>query len=108
MLAGQSEDGTALEEYSRSGHGWVAQASYVFDPPLEVVGRLSGLYADEGTDPAFIAETEALGQEVALGLNYYLNGHGLKVQSDWIARMPHDFDFSASDHLFQVALDGTF
>ena len=27
------------------------------------------------------------------GINYYFNGHKMKLQADWIALMPGDFDF---------------
>lgn len=102
------EDGAPVTEYSRSGRGWVLQASYVFDPPIEIVSRLSRLYANEDTDPAFINEVATSGQEVGGGLNYYLNGHSMKAQADWIARMPTDFDFSRASHVVHVQLDVTF
>lgn len=100
--------GDPLTEYTRSGQGWVLQASYTFDPPFEVVGRLSGLYAFDGTDPAYIAEVEGRGQEIAGGVNYYFNGHKCKLQGDYIARMPHDFDISVAEHTAHVQLDVTF
>jgi len=107
-IVSTAADGSTLTEYTRSGQGWVLQASYTFDPPFEVVGRLSGLYAFDGTDPAYIAEADSRGQEVAGGLNYYFNGHKMKLQADYIARMPHDFDFSVADHTAHLQLDVTF
>src|SRR5690606_4246181 len=101
-------DGATLTEYTRSGQGWVLQASYTFDPPLELVGRLSRLYAFEGTDPALVTEIERRGQEVGWGMNYYLNGHKFKLQADYIGRMPGDFDFSLADHGVRAQLDATF
>src|SRR6478735_1809082 len=100
--------GDPVTEYTRSGQGWVVQASYTFDPPFEVVGRLSGMYAFENTDPAFVTETDTRGQEMAGGLNYYFNGHKMKMQADYIARMPHDFDASVAEHTAHVQLDVTF
>jgi hypothetical protein len=99
--------GVPVHEYSRSGWGWVAQASYVFDPPIEIVGRYSRLYAEPGTDPKYIQEVEDLGTEYAAGVNYYLNGHQFKLQADWIGRTgtTGSSDF---DHLFQVQIDFTF
>ncbi len=107
-IVSTATDGSTLTEYTRSGHGWVTQASYVFDPPLEVVGRLTRTYALPGTDPVFVAEAEAFGQEVAAGLNYYFNDHWFKLQTDWIARMPYNFDFGRADHLVHAQLDVTF
>ena len=101
-------DGTDLIEYTRSGQGWIVQSSYTFPHPIEVVGRLSGIYAFSGTDPRLIAEADALGQEVAAGLNYYINGHKLKLQGDWIARMPHDFAFKEAEHVVHAQVDVTF
>lgn len=101
-------DGTTLTEYTRSAQGWVMQASYTFNPPVEVVGRFSRLYALEGTDPRLISETENLGQELGLGLNYYFNSHRFKVQADWIARMPPNFAFERPSHVMHIQLDATF
>jgi hypothetical protein len=89
----EDEEGMPVTEWTRTAEGWVAQASYVFDPPIEIVGRMSGLYALGRTDPALIAELEQRGQEVGAGLNYYFNGHRMKLQTDWIALMPYNFDF---------------
>jgi hypothetical protein len=101
-------DGMPLVEYTRSGQGWVAQASYVFDPPLEIVGRLSRLYPLGYTDPAFVSELDARGQEVGAGLNYYFNGHKMKLQADWIGLMPGDFAFDRAAHVAHLQLDVTF
>jgi hypothetical protein len=101
-------DGSPWTEYTRSGHGWIVQASYTFDPPFEVVGRMSRMHALPGTDPRLITEVDGRGQEVGAGLNYYFNNHWLKLQGDWIARMPHDLDFGRADHVVHVQLDATF
>jgi hypothetical protein len=100
-------DGTLIE-YTESGQGWVVQASYVFDPPIEVVGRLSRTYAFPGTDPAFMDLMERFGQELGAGLNYYFNFHWLKLQATWIGRMPNDFNFDGIQNSVIVQLDGTF
>ncbi len=102
------DDGMDVTEYTRSGQGWVAQTSYVFDPPIELVARLSGMYALGRTDPAFVSDLEARGQEVAGGLNYYFNGHRMKLQTDWIALMPRDFAFKKAEHIVHLQLDVTF
>lgn len=104
----ENTDGEPLTEYTRSGRGWVLQASYTFDPPIEVVGRLSRLYAPAGTDPSFVSEIEKKGQELGAGLNYYINGHRFKVQTDWIARMPPNFAFGKADHVVHAQVDLTF
>lgn len=101
-------DGTSLIEYTRSARGWVLQGSYTFDPPFELVGRLSRLYTAGGTDPRLIAEVDTRGQEIAVGVNRYLNGHRLKLQADWIARTTPDFELGNADHLVHVQLDATF
>lgn len=95
-------------EWARSGSGWVVQASYVLPKPVELVARMARLYAPGGTDPRWIREVQNLGQEVALGANYYLNKHLLKVQASWIIRTPRDASFDSSDHLAAVHLDATF
>jgi hypothetical protein len=107
-IASATADGTPLTEWTRSGSGWVAQVSYVLDPPFEVVGRLSRLYAFDGTDPRFVADETNRGQEVGVGLNYYINGHQFKIQTDYIAKMPTDFTFEDAAHVAHVQLDVTF
>jgi hypothetical protein len=100
--------GLAVVEHTRSGSGWVLQSSYTFDPPFELVARVSRLRAARGTDPVFRGDTSAKGDELAGGANYYFNGHKLKLQANWIGRMPPGFRLRAADHLVHVQLDGTF
>jgi hypothetical protein len=102
------DDGMDATEYTRSGQGWVAQTSYVFDPPIELVARMSGMYALGSTDPAYYADLRARGQEIAAGLNYYINGHRMKLQTDWIALMPRNFAFDRAEHIVHLQLDVTF
>ena len=102
------DEGMDVVEYTRAGQGWVAQTSYVFDPPIELVARLSGMYAIGATDPAFVTDLRNRGQEVAAGVNYYFNGHRMKLQTDWIALMPHDFAFRRAQHIVHLQLDVTF
>ncbi len=98
----------AVLERARSGSGFVLQASYIFATPFEIVGRFARLYAPGGTDPRWITEVRNLGQEVATGVNYYLNGHQFKFQTTWIVRSTRDADFDATDHLVVGQLDATF
>jgi hypothetical protein len=107
-IISETPEGEPLIEYTESGQGWVAQASYVFDPPIQVVGRWSRTYAFPGTDPAFTSLVESFGQELGAGLNYYFNYHWLKLQATWIGRMPNDVQFDAIQHSVIVQLDGTF
>jgi hypothetical protein len=100
--------GRPLREFTRSAHGFVVQASYVFDPPIEIVGRFSQLYTVGNSDPKLAAEVAQRGEEVGAGLNYYINGHKLKVQADWIARMPSTFVISDASHIMHLLLDATF
>ncbi|UQA56580.1 OprO/OprP family phosphate-selective porin [Polyangium aurulentum] len=102
------EEGAPRTESTRSAQGSVFQASYAFDPPFEIVGRFSRLYAFRGTDPKLVSEARGRGQELGVGLNYYFNKHRLKLQADWIARMPYGLDFDAASHVAHVQLDATF
>lgn len=104
----ENDDGSVTTEYTRSGSGWVLQASYAFDPPFEVVARLSRLYAQSTVDPAFIKEVHTRGNEVAAGLNYYFNNHRLKAQASWIARTDARLKLNAADHLVAAHIDATF
>jgi hypothetical protein len=101
------DDGNPVVEYTRSGHGWILQGSYVFDPPFELVARVSRMYALSGTAPAYISEVDTRGLEMAMGANYYFNDHKLKLQADWIARMPPGAEFDRADHVVHLQLDIT-
>lgn len=98
-------DGDPTNQWTRSASGWVAQASYTFDPPFEVVGRFSKLYAFDGTDPA-LQDTD----EYGVGFNYYINGHQFKLQTDFIAKVYGDDDFGSDDNVLvaHAQLDATF
>ena len=101
--------GMPLVEYTRSGRGYVLQASYVFETPIEFVGRLTRMYASAGTDPSFVRELERGGREVAGGINYYFNNHRFKFQADWVLRTPpSNFLGTGSDQLVHAQLDATF
>lgn len=80
----------------------------MFEPPFEVVGRLSQMYAFAGTDPSFQQQVDDFGQELGAGLNYYFNAHWFKLQADWIARMPSGFELARAAHVVHVQLDATF
>jgi phosphate-selective porin O/P len=95
--------GATRTEWTRSGSGYVAQASYTFDPPFEIVGRYSKLNPFVGTDPRLI-DTD----EYGVGFNYYLNGHQFKIQTDWIVKVPEDGKFDDSTQVAHVQLDATF
>lgn len=108
LLIQSEQDGAELVEYTREGQGWVLQASYTWDPPFEVVGRLSRLYAGDTLDPLFVREVNRRGNEVLAGVNYYFNGHRMKAQATWVARTRADMDLSAADHMAAVQMDATF
>jgi hypothetical protein len=103
LIVSPGEDGATVNEWTRSASGWVAQASYTFDPPFEIVGRFSKLYAFDGTDPRLV-DTD----EIGAGLNYYFNGHQFKLQADWIAKVPSESDFEDAAHVVHLQLDATF
>jgi len=106
-LTSLDDTGEPLTEHTRSGRGFIVQASYVFDPPIQFVGRYSQLHAASGTDPAFAREVDRFGREVAAGVNYYVNGHKLKLQADVISRMSEDFEIAAGQHAVHLQLDVT-
>ncbi|MDX2092265.1 MAG: porin [Kofleriaceae bacterium] len=107
LMFATETNGMVVTEYARPAQGWVAQASYTFDPPIELVGRASRMFAPSTSDPRLVDEIERLGQEYAAGANYYINGHQLKLQADWIGRSgtngTHRFE-----HLVHVQIDATF
>ncbi len=64
---------------ARSGWGAYLQGGRVVATRWEVTGRFSHLVPDRGTDPTF---TRA--REMGAGVSYYLHGHDLKVQGDYV------------------------
>ena len=102
-------EGLVVTDDTRQGSGWVVQASYTFDPPFELVGRLARLYAADTTDARYRTEVERLGQEYAAGASYYFNGHQLKLQTDYIVRSGTGANHTRDrDHVFHLQLDVTF
>jgi hypothetical protein len=71
--------GGDLPPAARSGWGAYLQSGLMVGARWEVTGRLSHLVPDGGTDPTF---TRA--REVGAGMSYYLQGHDLKVQADYV------------------------
>ncbi|MBC8131525.1 MAG: porin [Deltaproteobacteria bacterium] len=102
-----SSDPSIPDDATQSGKGWIVQASYIFETPVELVGRLSKLYATDGTDPSFVDLVARTGQELGGGVNYYFNGHKFKLQADYIARMPAGFVFSQAEQTVHLLLDAT-
>lgn len=101
--------GMPFVEHTRSAQGWIAQTSYVFDPPFEIVARVSRMRPFTGTDPVLIAELGRAGHEAAGGLNYYFNKHRFKLQADWIARTPTFLALGGrAEHVGHVQIDATF
>jgi hypothetical protein len=77
------EAGAPLVEWSRSGWGYFVQAGQMVTDKLEVTARWDDLHAKRNTDPKLVALAEAQGRQLGGGLNYYLNGHALKLQADY-------------------------
>jgi hypothetical protein len=77
------ETGAPLREWSRSGWGYFVQGGQMLTDKLEVTARWDDLHAKKNTDPKLIALAQTQGRQVGGGLNYYLNGHALKLQADY-------------------------
>lgn len=69
------EGGTARHIYVGSGHNH--QLGYLFKNTIEVVARYSSVTPDQA-----ISAPEKSREQFALGLNKYLRGHRVKLQSD--------------------------
>lgn len=75
--------GGALEGTSRSGWGWLVQAGIMVSSQVELTARWEQLYASGGTDPKLIALAATQGRQLGGGVNLYLHGHSLKVQTSY-------------------------
>lgn len=80
-IRGTDDTGAPLVEATRSGWGAVAQPSVMVTERVELAARYARLAASEGTDPSYVDDVAARANEVAGGLNVYLNGHRFKVQT---------------------------
>ena len=107
-LKGSDASGQRASEGTRAGWGYVGQASYLFERPFEVVGRYARLKAEDDAAAAFVSDTRDRGQELTAGLNYYAQGHALKVQTAWTARSAPGLKLDDADHTAQIALDASF
>jgi hypothetical protein len=99
-------DGKATVERTRSGAGYFVQGGYLLTENVEVVGRWDDLYALGDTDPKLVDQVAAQGRQVVGGVNVYLNGHALKVQSD--VSYLFGEDFTQGKGLVRVQLDASF
>lgn len=101
------DDGGQLHvERSRSGFGYLAQLGVLVYEGLELWSRWEHSFAREGTDPALVSQVDALGHGLAVGANYYFNGHALKVQAEWAHSFGASFDGGV--HLARLQLDASF
>lgn len=100
--------GKPVTEYTRSGQGWLAQLGYDSPWKLGAVARLARTSAEAGTDPKFIAESATSGQEYAVGLNYYIHGHSLKLQATWLVRTTPSFAQKTAENISHLQMDATF
>jgi hypothetical protein len=79
-------EGVDVREWSRSAWGYLLQAGFLVTDRLEVAGRYDELRALGSTDPELVRFARGQGRELGAGLNYYLNGHYLKLQGDYVRR----------------------
>ena len=99
--------GTNVTEYSRSGFGWFVQAGQMLTKQLELTGRFEELHAKKGTDPVLRKDTAgAAGRQAGGGLNFYLNGHAFKLQSDYFYVFAEQSSKAA--HIARLQLDASF
>lgn len=96
--------GMPVREWSRSGWGYIAQAGYMVTDKVEISGRWDQLFALGPTDPALQRTAQEQGNEAGVGVNYYLNGHLLKLQADYTIR----FGTVAPVHLARAQVDASF
>jgi hypothetical protein len=102
------ETGNPVVEPTRSGWGVVAQPSMMLSREIEVAGRYGHTEAMDGTDQALVDSLAKRSEEIALGLNWYLNKHKLKVQAGWSLFFGADQPAGDGEHLASVLLDATF
>lgn len=100
----ETVNGEVARETSRSGWGFMAQAGMMLGSRFEVAVRWDRLRALGQTDPALIKLAREQGDEIGGGFSLYLNGHLLKLQADFTARVGQ----AEPVRLVRVQLDATF
>jgi phosphate-selective porin OprO and OprP len=99
--------GQKVTERSRSGYGYFAQVGQMLTSKLELTARAETL---KGTNNALgnvlrtVARTS--GRQMGGGLNFYLNGHAFKLQTDYFYVFGYDLGKGA--HVARLQLDATF
>lgn len=98
--------GMALVESSRSGYGYLAQAGQMLSQHVEIVARWEQLFARDATDRALTDMADYAGRQLGGGVNVYLNGHLLKLQSDyfWVSGPKS----GREQHIARLQLDASF
>lgn len=99
-------DGKPTEAWSRSGHGYFVQAGMMVHRMVQLTSRWDQLFAVKGTDPEFVKLAQTQGRQVGGGVNVYLNGHSLKVQTDY--HYIFGPDAGAGKHQVRAQLDASF
>jgi hypothetical protein len=99
-------DGESIREWSRSGWGYLVQLGYMLTHQVELTTRWEELRALGTTDPDLVALVATTGREMGVGCNVYLNGHRLKVQTDYLVRFGEAL--SRARHEIRVAIDASF
>ncbi len=98
-----TSNGQMLTERSRSGYGYFVQGGQLLTSRLELTARWEEL---KGTDRALKDVARASGRQVGGGMNFYVNGHFFKLQSDYFYAFGEQFRHGA--HVARLQLDATF
>jgi hypothetical protein len=98
--------GARLDEFSRSGYGYLLEAGQMVHRNVEVVARWDQQFTHGATDPAYVTQVATLGKELGAGANVYLNAHYFKMQTDYALQWGDDI--AGARHLWRVQLDATF
>lgn len=100
-------DGQAPREWTRSGYGYLVQAGVMVHRRIELAARWEQLFAwNRDTDPQLQGFAKAQGWPIGGGVNLYLNGHALKLQSDYF--FVFGPDDHAGRHLARLQIDASF
>jgi hypothetical protein len=94
------ENNTNGEGEDLVGGGWYAQAGYLLFSVVELAARYQELDANDNDDSDKL-------QWTSMGLNYYIRGHNLKIQAEYIFKNEQG-DKKISNDLFQLQLQFDF
>lgn len=107
-IVSTDDAGAQRVEYTRSGWAVIVQPSMMLTRRVEVAARYGRTEPIGETDPGWVADLRSQANELAAGLNLYVNQHRFKVQGGWLTIFGDATGPLRGEEQAQVLVDATF